>query len=159
MDITDRKIVRELQANGRLTNQDLAERVNLSPSPCLRRVRNLERAGVITGYSALVDQEKYGLPINVFVSVKLEKPTEETIRNFEAGIRKLDEVLDCYLMTGSRDYQLHVVSKSLKTYEHFVRDRLTRLPGIAAIESSFAFGRVKQRTIFPGQSRFEQGDQ
>ncbi len=155
MDITDRKIVRELQADGRLTNQELAARVNLSPSPCLRRVRNLEEAGVITGYMALVDQEHYGLPINVFVSVKLEKPTEETIGNFEAGIHKLDEVLECYLMTGSRDYLLHVISKSLKTYEQFVRDRLTKIPGIASIESSFAFGRVKQRSIFPRPSQFD----
>ena len=155
MDITDRKILRELQANGRLTNQELAERVNLSPSPCLRRVRNLEKAGVITGYTALVDQEVYGLPINVFVSVKLEKPTEQAIHDFEAGIQKLDEVLECYLMTGTRDYLLHVVSKSLKTYEDFVRERLTKMPGIASVESSFAFGRVKQRSIFPRPSQFE----
>jgi Lrp/AsnC family leucine-responsive transcriptional regulator len=149
MDKIDRKIIRELQAEGRLTNQELAERVNLSPSPCLRRVRILEEEGVIRGYRAVVDQEKFGLPVNAFVSVRLERPNPETIRSFEERIQRFDEIQECYLMTGSRDYLLHVVSHSLKTYERFVREQLTQIPGIASIETSFAFGQVKQRGVFP----------
>ncbi|WP_198158320.1 Lrp/AsnC family transcriptional regulator [Enterovibrio coralii] len=149
MDNIDRKILSELQREGRLTNQELSDRISLSPSPCLRRVRALEKKGIITGYHAHIDQEKCGLPINVFVLVKLEKPTEENMQSFEALINQMDEVLECYLMTGTHDYLLHVVSESLKTYERFIRRELTRLPNIAAIESSFAFGQVKKRTKLP----------
>lgn len=149
VDRIDRRIVRELQADGRLTNQELAERVNLSPSPCLRRVRLLEEAGVIRGYTAIVDQEKVGLPVNAFVSVRLERPSPEAMRSFEERIQRFDEIQECYLMTGTRDYLLHVVSQSLKTYEQFVREQLTQIPGIGAIETSFAFGRVKRINCYP----------
>ena len=149
MDAIDRKIVRELQANARLTNQELSERVNLSPSPCLRRLRNLEKTGVIVGYTALVDQDKYGLPINVFLSVRLEKQTQELIRTFERRIQDIDEVLECYTTTGTNDYLLHVVSDSLKSYERFVKETLTTIPGIGTIESAFAFGVVKRKSAFP----------
>jgi len=154
MDHTDRQIIRELQADGRQTNQELAGRVNLSPSPCLRRVRNLERNGVLLGYTAIVDQEKYGLPINAFVSIRLEKQTDAAIKAFEKGVQDIDEIIECYLMTGSRDYSLYVVSQSLKSYEQFIREKLTKLPGIAAIETSFAFGRVKGRSVLPPLSHF-----
>jgi len=156
MDAIDRNIIRSLQKDARLTNQDLADQINLTPSPCLRRVRSLEKSGVLSGYTAIVDQEKYGLPINVFVNIRLEKQSDEAIREFEDGIQKLDEVLECYLMTGSRDYLLRVVSQSLKTYETFVREKLTTINGIAGIESSFAFGQVKQNTIFPPLAHFGQ---
>ncbi|MCL9776892.1 Lrp/AsnC family transcriptional regulator [Vibrio methylphosphonaticus] len=149
MDDIDKRILRELQNNARLSNQELADRVSLSPSPCLRRVRALERNGIIKGYHASVDQESCGLPITVFVLVKLEKPTEEQMRSFEQHVELLDEVLECFLMTGNHDYLLHVVSGSLKTYEQFIRKELTRLPNIAAIESSFAFGQVKSKTRLP----------
>ncbi|SKA74711.1 Lrp/AsnC family transcriptional regulator [Enterovibrio nigricans] len=149
LDKIDRSILSELQREGRLTNQELSDRISLSPSPCLRRVRALEKKGIITGYHAHIDQEKCGLPINVFVLVKLEKPTEENMKRFETLISNMDEVLECYLMTGTHDYLLHVVSESLKTYERFIRRELTRLPNIAAIESSFAFGQVKRRTKLP----------
>ena len=92
-DSVDRQIVHELQANGRLTNSELSRRVNLSPSPCLRRVKNLEDQGVITGYTANVDQDKFGLPISIFVSVKLEKQTEDMLRTFEAEIARIDEIV------------------------------------------------------------------
>ncbi len=154
MDHTDRMIIRELQADGRQTNQELAAKVNLSPSPCLRRVRNLERSGVLLGYTAIVDQEKYGLPINAFVSIRLEKQTDAAIKAFEKGVQDIDEIIECYLMTGSRDYSLYVVSQSLKSYEQFIREKLTKLPGIAAIETSFAFGRVKGRSMLPPLSHF-----
>ncbi len=149
MDNVDRKIVRELQLNARLTNQELAERVNLSPSPCLRRVRKLEQSGVLSGYNAQVDQEQYGLPMNVFISVRLNVQNEESIREFEQGVSALDHVMECYLIAGSRDYLMRVVSEDLKSYEGFIRDELTKIPGIASIESSFAFGNVKSQSVFP----------
>lgn len=155
MDKIDQKIIRELQLNARLTNQELAEKINLSPSPCLRRVRRLEESGVLRGYTALVDQEKYGLPINVFISVRLEVQNDNCIKEFEAGINTLDEVMECYLMTGNRDYLIRVVSIDLKTYEHFIREKLTKIPGISSIESSFAFGSVKYRHAFPSISIME----
>ncbi|MFT7413076.1 MAG: Lrp/AsnC family leucine-responsive transcriptional regulator [Paraglaciecola sp.] len=149
MDIIDRKIIRELQNNARLSNQELAEKVNLSPSPCLRRVRSLEKSGILIGYTAQVDQEQFGLPINAFVSIRLEKQDHTSVQNFETCINDLDEVMECYLMTGSRDYQMRVVSADLKSYERFIREKLTCLPGLASIESSFAFGNVKNKNVFP----------
>lgn len=149
MDEIDKKILRELQSNARLSNQELADRIALSPSPCLRRVRALEKQGIIRGYHASVDQEACGLPINVFVLVKLDKPTEDNMRDFERHIESMDEVLECFLMTGNHDYLLHVVSESLKTYEQFIRRQLTPLDNIASIESSFAFGQVKRKIKLP----------
>ncbi|MDH4384798.1 MAG: Lrp/AsnC family transcriptional regulator [Caulobacter sp.] len=149
MDATDRRIIRELQKDGRLSNQDLAERVNLSPSPCLRRLRNLETEGVISGYTALVDQKAYGLPITVFIRVRLERHAEETVKGFEDRVSRLDEVLDCYLLAGSDDYLLRIIVASLEAYETFVRRRLHAIPGIASIDTSFAYGRVKQTRVYP----------
>lgn len=154
MDNIDQRIIRELQANGRLSNVELAERVGLSPSPCLRRVRVLEEAGIIAGYSAVIDQEAYGLPINVFASVRLEQQSTDALERFERAINQFDEVMDCYLMTGSRDYLLRVVSQSLKTYELFVREKLATIEGVSSIESSFALGRVKQRPRLPSLTMF-----
>ena len=149
MDAIDKKIIRALQQDARLTNQDLAAKVGLSPSPCLRRVRKLEQDGILSGYTALVDQEKFGLPINVFVNIRLEKPSTQTIREFEQAIEAIDAVVECYLMTGNRDYLLRVVSSDLKSYEHLVRDRLTTIPGVLSLESSFAFGQVKHTNVLP----------
>ncbi len=153
VDNLDRKIVRELQLNARLTNQELAERINLSPSPCLRRVKKLEQSGVLSGYNAQVDQEQYGLPMNVFISVRLSVQNEDSIREFERGVNALDHVMECYLIAGSRDYLMRVVSEDLKSYEAFIRDELTKIPGIASIESSFAFGNVKSQSVFPSIRR------
>ena len=149
MDAIDRRIIRILQQDGRISNQDLADRVGLSPSPCLRRVRALERKGILTGYAAIVDQEKYGLPIDVFVAISLESQRDEALAAFETAINRLDEVMECYLMTGTRDYLLRVVCDGLKSYERFTREQLTRLPGIRSIESSFALGQVKKRVTLP----------
>ena len=149
MDAIDRRIIRVLQQDGRISNQDLADRVGLSPSPCLRRVRALERDGILTGYAAIVDQEKYGLPIDVFVSISLENQRDEALAAFETAINRLDEVMECYLMTGTRDYLLRVVCDGLKSYERFTREQLARLPGIRSIESSFALGQVKKRVTLP----------
>lgn len=149
IDQTDRRILRVLQEDGRITNQDLGERVGLSPSPCLRRLRRLEELGMIRGYTALVDQKAYGLPINVFVSIKLKYQSEEEIAEFEKAISGWDEVVACYLMTGTQDYLLRVVTDGLESYERFVKTRLTRLKCVGSIESNFAMGLVKERTVFP----------
>ncbi len=149
IDRIDRKIIRELQADGRITNQALADKVGLSPSPCLRRLRKLEEEGVIRGYTATVDQDLYGLPINVFVSVRLTRQSEDAMAEFETAIADWDEILDCFLMTGTRDYQLRVVAASLEAYEQFLKTRLTRLPCVGGIETSFALGIVKKTPVFP----------
>lgn len=149
MDAIDNKIIDALQQNGRLSNQELADKVGLSPSPCLRRVRNLEKEGVLIGYTALVDQDKYGLPLTVFVHIRLERHSDDCIKEFEEGIERLDQVMECYLMTGQSDYLLHVLARDLKDYEIFVRDKISTIPGIAGIDSSFVFGQVKKKTTFP----------
>lgn len=147
MDSKDYQIIAALQADGRLTNQELSERVNLSPSPCLRRVRLLEEAGMIRGYTALVDQKMFGLPVTVFIRLKLERHSDEMVDGVEAAIREMPEVMDCWLMTGRWDYQLRVLAADLETYERFVRGKLQKVAGIAAIDTSFAYGRVKQAQV------------
>ncbi|WP_374657119.1 Lrp/AsnC family transcriptional regulator [Phenylobacterium sp.] len=149
MDAKDRQIIRELQKDGRITNQDLADRVNLSPSPCLRRLRLLEEAGVIKGYTALVDQKAYGLPITVFIRVRLERHGEAVVRTFEEHVARIEEVLDCYLLAGGDDYLLRVIVASLEAYEDFIRRKLHAIPGVASIDTSFAYGVVKQTRVFP----------
>jgi DNA-binding Lrp family transcriptional regulator len=149
MDAKDRQIIRELQKDGRITNQDLADRVNLSPSPCLRRLRLLEEARVIKGYTALVDQKAYGLPITVFIRVRLERHGETVVRTFEEHVGRIDEVLDCYLLAGGDDYLLRVIVASLEAYEDFIRRKLHAIPGVASIDTSFAYGVVKQTRVFP----------
>lgn len=150
LDKTDFKIIAQLQENARLSNQELSELVDLSPSPCLRRVRLLEKAKVITGYTAVVDNEACGLPITAFVSIRLDNQTDTTITQFEQGIHDLDEVMACYLMSGTSDYMLQVLSRSLKDYENFIRNKLTKIPGIGTLETHFAFGQVKRNLFFPG---------
>ena len=149
MDLKDRQIIRELQKDGRITNQELAERVNLSPSPCLRRLRLLEEAGVIRGYTALVDQKAYGLPITVFLRIRLDRHGEPVIKVFEQAIGRIDEVLDCFLLAGGDDYLLRVIVASLEAYEDFLRRKIHAIPGIASIDTSFAYGVVKQTRVFP----------
>lgn len=149
LDAVDRKILAQLQADGRMSLADLADRVGLSPSPCLRRVRMLERDGVIARYVAVLDQRAVGLPISVFVSIRLEKQREESLARFAKAIERWPEVLECYLMTGPRDYWLRVVVPDLDAYERFVKQKLTRIEGIASIESSFALEQVKYTNVLP----------
>ena len=148
-DAIDRRILRHLQEDGRLTNAELAERVGLSPSPCLRRVRQLELGGVLKRYVALIDPERVGLDITAFVRVALERQDATALNAFEAAIVDWPEVLECYLMTGEADYQLRVMSRTLADYETFMRDRLARAPGVAKIQSSLAFRPVLSRTQLP----------
>lgn len=149
LDAIDRKILAALQADSRVTMQELADKVGLSISPCHRRVKVLEQRGVISGYMALVDQKAVGLPVSVFISIKLIRQKEEDLARFAKAIAKWDEVLECYLMTGNRDYLLRVVSADLASYEAFLKTKLTRLDGIASIESSFALSQVKYSIALP----------
>ncbi len=149
LDEIDRKLLRSLQDNGRLTNQELAQHVGLSPSPCLRRLRLLEKRGIINRYVALLDQKKVGYPVSVFVSIKLERQREDALESFDEEIRKCPEVLECYLMTGTRDYLLRVVAEDLAAYERFLKQTLTRIDGVASIESSFALNQVKYTNALP----------
>lgn len=149
LDAIDRKILAALQADGRKSIAELSGEVGLSPSPCLRRVKALEEEGLIARYAAVLDQRKAGLPVSVFVSIKLERQQEEALDAFSAAIRGWPEVLECYLMTGPRDYLLRVVAADLDAYERFLKEKLTRLDGIASIESSFALEQVKYSNILP----------
>jgi Lrp/AsnC family leucine-responsive transcriptional regulator len=149
MDDKDRQIIRALQRNGRATNLDIAAEVNLSPSPCLRRIRLLEESGAIRGYRAIADPRAYGLPVTVFIRIRLERHSAETVAQFEARIRGLDEVLECLLMTGSADYLLRVVVAGLEAYEEFIRNRIHPIDGIASIDSSFVYGTIKNTGVFP----------
>ncbi|MER8709806.1 Lrp/AsnC family transcriptional regulator [Mesorhizobium sp. M1088] len=149
LDNIDRKIIAALQVNGRMTAQQLAERVGLSASPCARRVRLMEDMGVITGYAALIDQDMVDLPISVFASIKLERQRESELKRFNAAIARWPEVVDCYLMTGQRDYLLRVVVRDLHAYERFLKEKLTRLDGVSSIESSFALTQIKRSNRLP----------
>ncbi|MDB5505062.1 MAG: AsnC family transcriptional regulator [Tardiphaga sp.] len=149
LDAIDRKILGVLQTDSRTTMQNLAEQVGLSISPCHRRVKLLEERGIITRYMALVDQKAVGLPVSVFISIKLVRQKEEDLNRFAKAISKWDEVLECYLMTGNRDYLLRVVAADLSSYEAFLKNKLTRLDGIASIESSFALSQVKYTIALP----------
>jgi Lrp/AsnC family transcriptional regulator, leucine-responsive regulatory protein len=149
LDATDRKILAVLQEDGRISLADLATRVALSSSPCLRRIRRLERAGIIARYVAVLDQAKVGLPVSVFVSIKLESQRVEALERFKKAITKWPEVLECYLMTGPRDYLLRIVVADLAAYEQFLKQKLTRVDGVSSIESSFALEQTKYSHILP----------
>ena len=149
LDAIDRKILALLQDDGRISLADLAARVGLSPSPCLRRMRNLEKAGVIARYVAVLDQQAVGLPVSVFISIKLSSQKQEALDRFAKTIARWPEVLECYLMTGPRDYWLRVVVPDLAAYERFLKQKLTRVDGVASIESSFALEQVKYTNVLP----------
>ena len=145
----DIRILEHLQTNARLSNIGLSQRVNLSQSPCLRRVKKLEEKGVIKGYVTLIDQNIVGLPVSVFVNVSLEKQIEPALELFEKSIKSRPEVMECYLMTGDADYLLRVVASDLGAYERFLLDHLTRIKGVASIKSSFALKQVTYKTVLP----------
>lgn len=151
LDSFNRKILHELQISGRLSNVELAERVGLSPSPCLLRVRQLEDAGIIRGYVGLVDPEAIGPSLSVFIHVTLERQSEKTLEIFEKTVRGLPEVMECYLMTGDADYLLRVVVTDTVALKDFIIEKLTRTEGVANIRSSFSLKEVKFKTEFPLQ--------
>ncbi len=145
LDNIDRKILIELQRNGRLSHQELSERVGLSATPCARRIRKLEQTGVIKGYAAIVDEARLGYGFSVFVSVRLDHQTDDRLHNFENEIQQLPEVADCWLMTGNRDYLLRIALTDLTEFERFLTGTLTKIPGVASIESSIPIRRVKEQ--------------
>ena len=149
LDHIDRKILSILQKNAKVSMQDLSEAGGLSASPCLRRVKLMEEAGIIRGYVALVEQKSVGLPISVFASVKLERQRESELDRFAAAITAWPEVVECYLMTGHRDFLLRIVVPDLEAYDRFLKARLTRLEGVASIESSFALEQTKYTNVLP----------
>ena len=149
MDRFDLRILSLLQENGRTTNVELAEAVGLSPSPCLRRVRELERRGVILQYVALLDAASLGLGVSVFAQASLERQVEPVLDAFEAHVKARPEVVECYLMTGNHDYLLRIVVPDLDAYRTFVLGHLAKAPGVANIRSSFALKQVKCSTAIP----------
>lgn len=152
LDGFDRRIIDQLQRNGRISNVDLAKAVGLSPSPCLRRVRYLEDAGIIDRYVAILNQSSAGFSLSVFVQVTLERQVETALETFERIIAQRPEVMEAYLMTGDSDYLLRIVVPDVSDYEVFLKDHLTRIPGVASIKSSFALNRVKYETALPLQT-------
>jgi Lrp/AsnC family leucine-responsive transcriptional regulator len=149
LDRTDVRILDVLQHEGRLSNQEIAERVALSPSPCLRRIKRLEAHGVIRGYVALLDPERLGLGLLAYVSVKLEKRGKMPMDDFRARVQGWPEVLACYAMTGEMDYLLRVQVEDLPHFSRFVMDQLLRQPGVVDVKSSFALERIKDTTALP----------
>ncbi len=146
---TDRAILHELQLNGKLSNVNLAERVNLSESACLRRVKMLEEAGVIERYAMIVNQEAVGIPGNVFVEISLSRQQQEDLNAFEKSVLEVPEMMECYLMTGEFDYLLRVVVADASDYERIHHHSLTSLPGVARVRSSFTLRTVTKRTEVP----------
>ena len=145
----DRRILGVMQLDGRMTIQAIADRVGLSPSPCLRRIRRMEEGGIITAYSITLDQRAVGLPVSVFVSITLERQRARELDRFADAIAGWPEVMECYLMTGQFDYLLRVVCADLGAYEAFLREKLTQVDGVGSIESSFALGQVKYSRALP----------
>ncbi|MDE3176725.1 MAG: Lrp/AsnC family transcriptional regulator [Pseudomonadota bacterium] len=151
-DAIDIRILGELQEDASLTNVALAERVGLSPSPCLARVRALEQSGVIARRVALLDPAKLGPTLSVFIQVTLEKQTEDLLEIFEQAMGRFPEVMECYLMTGDSDYLLRVVVRDTRALQHFIIERLSKTRGVANIRSSFALKQVKYKTTLPAEA-------
>lgn len=148
-DEVDWKILDLLQEQARLPNVDLAKAVNLSPSPCLARVRALEQSGVIRSYVALLDPLKVGLQVSVFIQIRLARQIESALEQFERAMSERPEVMECYLMTGDSDYLLRVVVPDIQALQDFILNVLSRVPGVDNIRSSFALKQVKYQTALP----------
>ena len=143
LDEFDYKIIRLLIQDARQTHLEISDKIGLSPSPCARRIRKLEDAGLITGYTAKIDESLLGFDFTVFVSIKLDRQIDENLVDFEKNILRYPEVLDCWLMTGTYDYLLRVAVRDLNEFEHFLTGRLTKVSGVASIESSIPIRQVK----------------
>ncbi len=149
LDTTDRRILTALQKNGRMSNAEISEVVNLSPSACHRRVARLEADGYIKNYVALLDPRKIGLPTTVFVEITLQGQTDEVLDAFEIAVSRIPDVLECHLMAGTADYVLKVVAEDTEDFARIHRQHLTRLPGVAQMQSSFALRTVFKTTALP----------
>lgn len=150
LDRYDLEILRIIQDDGRISNQDLADRISLTPSPCLRRLNALEESGLITGYRALLDAKKLGLSLMALILISMDQHTPERLGNFEAKIVEIPDVLECLLITGQdADYQLKVVVKDMDAYQDLLLNRITRIKGVTGVHSSFVLRRVVDKTALP----------
>ncbi|PPD31416.1 MAG: AsnC family transcriptional regulator [Methylomonas sp.] len=150
LDRYDIQILNILQADGRISNQELADRIGLSPSPCLRRVRALEEGGLIVGYRALLDAKALGLTLMALIHISMDQHTPERFSAFEAAVAGIPEVMECLLITGqAADYQLKVMVKDLDAYQELLLKRITGIPGVTGVHSSFVLRRVVDKTAFP----------
>ena len=146
----DRRILEVLQQEGRISNQDLAERIGLSPSPCLRRVRALEESGVISAYRAILDSARLGLNLLALIHISMDRHTPERFANFEQKVSDLPEALECLLITGQdADYQLKVVVRDMEAYQALLLNKITRITGVSGVHSSFVMRRVIDKTALP----------
>ena len=146
----DRRILEVLQQEGRISNQDLADRIGLSPSPCLRRVKALEEAGVIEGYHARLASRPLGLTLTALVFISMDRHTPDRFTNFEARVAELPEVLECLLITGqSADYQLKVVVRDMDAYQELLLNKITRIDGVTGVHSSFVLRKAIDKTALP----------
>ena len=150
MDRYDRAILEVIQNEGRISNQELADKVGLSPSPCLRRVRALEETGIITGYRAIVDAKKMGLSLMAILMISMDRHTPERFANFDRIVTELPEVLECLLITGQdADYQLKVIVNDMDGYQRLLLDKITRIEGVSGVHSSFVMRQVVNKTAVP----------
>jgi|SRR5579862_2300380 len=149
LDIFDRKILEALQSDGRLSNVELANRIGLSPSPCLRRVKRLEAEGVIEGYAARINRTRVGMGVTAFVAVGLERHREEEAERFRKAVLRLPQVVRCHAISGESDFLLEIVVSDLHEYSEFVLKRLRRIPGVKGLHSSFALETMKSTTTVP----------
>jgi DNA-binding Lrp family transcriptional regulator len=149
LDAIDLRILAALQADGSLSNVELARRVHLSPSPCLARVKALEAAGIIERYVALANAAALGLGLNVFISISLKTQSKEALAAFEQSIAEHEQVMECYLMTGDSDYLIRVVIADISALERFILEQLTPIPGIEKIRTSFTLKQVRYKTALP----------
>jgi Lrp/AsnC family leucine-responsive transcriptional regulator len=149
LDATDRRILQALQKDGRISNADLAERINLSASACHRRVQRLEADGVISGFVALLNARKLNRPTTVFVEITLSGQADEVLEAFERAVKLVPDILECHLMAGSADYLLKVVAEDTEDFARIHRQHLARLPGVAQMHSSFALRTVLLTTAIP----------
>lgn len=150
LDRYDRQILEVLQQDGRISNQDLADRIGLSPSPCLRRVRALEESGLITGYRALLDAKKLGLSLMALIGISMDQHTPERFANLETSIAEIPEILECLLITGQQsDYQLKVVVRDMDAYQDLLLNKITRIQGVTGVHTSFVLRKVVDRSSLP----------
>jgi Lrp/AsnC family leucine-responsive transcriptional regulator len=150
LDRYDRQLLAVLQQEGRISNQELAERIGLSPSPCLRRVRALEESGLISGYHAVLDARKLGLTLLALIHISMDRHTPERFANFEARVAALPEVLECLLITGQdADYQLKVIVRDMDAYQALLLEQITRIEGVSGVHSSFVMRRVVDKSALP----------
>ena len=149
LDDTDRRLLRALQHKGRMSNGELSEQVNLSPSACHRRVQRLEKEGIIRDYVALLNARKLGVPTTVFVEITLQGQTDDVLEAFEKAVSLIPDVLECHLMAGTADYILKVVAEDTDDFARIHRKHLARLPGVAQMQSSFALRTVFKTTALP----------